>query len=182
MLLQKVIFYKKFKCRKGMKLTSLRKSDRWIIFIFNTWAKSRIRDIPTDQRIFNIDTVTTKMIPESSNKTGQVFKFFTEVNWPVFIPRKIWKDQSYVSLSWMINWKTKTFRFEKKTWQKAKISGFSKGWKEWLKLRIFLINKARSNWAVFNTKSQILIINLIRRSDTKTIIEPLKNRMLGIRM
>ena len=79
------------------------------------------------QRIFNIvDTVTTKMIPESSNKTGQVFKFFTEVNWPVFIPRKIWIDQSYVSLFWMINRKTKTFRFEKKLGKKQKYQGFQR--------------------------------------------------------
>lgn len=59
-----------------MKLTSVRKSDRSINFIYNTWAKSRIKDIQTDQRIFNIDTVTTKTIPESSKKKLVEFSNF----------------------------------------------------------------------------------------------------------
>lgn len=176
MLLQKVIFYKKFKCRKGMKLTSVRKSDRSINFIFNTWAKSRIRDIPTDQRIFNIDTVSTILLRPnwfpSLQKTGRVLKFFYRSELTGFNTKENLDGHTTKLMFLYLEWSTEKPKLLdlKKTWQKAKISGFSKGWKEWLKLRIFLINKARSNWAVFNTKSQILIINLIRISDTETII------------
>ena len=118
------------------------------------------------------DTVTTKMIPESSKKNWSSFKFFYRSELTGFNTKENLDGHTTKLIFLYLEWSTEKPKLLdlKKTWQKAKISGFSKGWKEWLKLRIFLINKARSNWAVFNTKSQILIINLIRISDTEIII------------